>query len=45
MDTELAGRRHISRVQARAVVNEVFKIIAEALQNREVVRLPVGEIR
>lgn len=38
----LDGHRSLSRVQARAVVNEVFMAIKEALRNGELVRLPLG---
>jgi nucleoid DNA-binding protein len=44
METELADRRNLSRVRARAIVNEVFNNIKEALQNGEVVRLPIGAL-
>jgi nucleoid DNA-binding protein len=42
MNTELEEHRNLTREQARAVVNEIFGAIAEALQNGEVARLPWG---
>ena len=44
MNTELEGHRNLTREQARAVVNEIFGAIAEALRNGEVVRLPFGSL-
>jgi nucleoid DNA-binding protein len=42
MNTELEEHRYLTREQARAVVNEIFGAIAEALRKGEVVRLPLG---
>jgi nucleoid DNA-binding protein len=42
MNTQLEEHRNLTREQARAVVNETFGAIAEALRNGEVARLPVG---
>lgn len=44
MNTELEEHRNLTREQARAVVNEIFGAIAEALRNGEVARLPVGNL-
>jgi nucleoid DNA-binding protein len=44
MNTELEEHRNLTREQARAVVNQTFEAIAEALRNGEVVRLPVGNL-
>jgi nucleoid DNA-binding protein len=42
MNTELEEHRNLTREQARAVVSEIFRAIAEALRNGEVARLPFG---
>jgi nucleoid DNA-binding protein len=44
MNTELEEHRNLTRDQARAVVNETFGAIAEALRNGEVARLPFGSL-
>jgi len=44
MNTELEEHRNLTRRQARAVVNEIFGAIAEALRNGEVARLPFGSL-
>src|ERR1039457_6317519 len=44
MNTELEEHRNLTREQARAVVNEIFAAIAEALQNGEDAHLPVGNL-
>ena len=44
MNTQLEEHANLTREQARAVVNEIFGAIAEALRNGEVVRLPVGAL-
>ena len=42
MNTHLEEHRNLTREQARALVNEIFAAIAQALRNGEVARLPVG---
>jgi nucleoid DNA-binding protein len=42
MNTELEDHPSLTREQARAIVNEIFAAIAEALRDGEVVRLPLG---
>jgi nucleoid DNA-binding protein len=44
MNTELEQHSKLTREQARAVVNEIFGTIAEALRNGEVARLPFGNL-
>jgi nucleoid DNA-binding protein len=44
MNMELEEHRNLTREQARAVVNEIFGAIAEALRNGEVARLPFGSL-
>jgi nucleoid DNA-binding protein len=44
MNTELEEHRNLTREQARAIVNEIFGAIAEALRNGEVARLPIGSL-
>ena len=44
MNTQLEEHANLTREQARAVVNEIFGAIAEALRNGEVARLPVGAL-
>src|ERR1017187_4281543 len=44
MSTELEEHQNLTREQARAVVNEIFGAIAEALRNGEVTRLPFGSL-
>src|ERR1035437_10803532 len=42
MNTELEEHRNLTREQARAIVNEIFGAIKEALRNGEVAHLPFG---
>ena len=42
MNTELEEHRNLTREQARAVVNEIFEAIKEALRNGEDAHLPFG---
>src|ERR1035437_5447954 len=42
MNTELEEHRNLTREQARAVVNEIFEAIKDALRNGEVAHLPFG---
>ena len=44
MNTQLEEHRNLTREQARAVVDEIFRAIAEALRNGEVARLPFGSL-
>jgi nucleoid DNA-binding protein len=44
MNTQLEEHANLTREQARAVVNEIFRAIAEALRNGEVARLPFGSL-
>ena len=41
-NTELEEHRNLTREQARAVVDEIFRAIKDALRNGEDVSLPVG---
>src|ERR1017187_2047698 len=42
MNKELEEHRNLTREQARAVVNEIFGAVTEALRNGEDARLPFG---
>jgi nucleoid DNA-binding protein/transposase-like protein len=42
MNTELEEHRYLTREQARAVVDEIFEAIKDALRNGEVTHLPFG---